>query len=882
MKKALLLLSLLIVCWPLAALQFNTQQLQVLQGKKKQLGDHEGYLYLAFASNTDLTNLIIDHVDSGKKLKFKTVQQGSNHALIKLKAGTYYWKGLQKSLGATRYQFQYDKSVHQFEVSPGVVNYPGSWQFDWQWDEQDGPVGNLSNSNQLAYEWPHYLAYWAASVDHRPLAYQGAVQDLYLQHMQSLLDQNPQVAVEQLNHHGLSKHSSSISYYDVFDGVAAQLRAFPNLYYYLRNNDSMAGELSPQGDFVLLHRIQEGLFLIEVLHTETFKSYVIFREELHPNTQVSNLSWIDDDSFLYDLLYEGMSSTHVVHLDIDDEGHLTSAQQHEFPVQGEVVDTLLAEQNMLLFANYTDQESVRNDGRGLYKVDTSDAKTIRESFWKTMEHTRQFDYVIQWLTDRQGEVRSAIELAYDRRHDEYVYHHWFLQKKTQSSKWVKIKTTRSDEDIPAPVMLSADGQFFYAITNKYGEMKSIHQYDTTDYAYMGPYHEDPEHDIQGIKLDPTTQAITAYSYVENGTMKLKFFNEHDDRIKSLRNNNPGMSLYVRQYHAESGKMLVFGSTNFSKGAWYLYDEKHDRVTKLMDINSDYEQLPKGDSFVIKAQAEDGVMIEGYLVKPSALANHKPPLVVMPHGGPIGIRDYADNDEVQHFFAAQGLATLKVNYRGSSGFGKAFEALGNGQWGEKIEADIHQLVQQAVQQHQLNGQQICAMGGSYGGYSALMLTLLYPETYQCAVSFAGVMDLPLLFTGISAANEQAYLAAMKKIVGDPHQDHAKLVAKSPFYLAQNISKPIKLFHGAHDDVVSLEQSLRMQQAMTVLGKEVDLTILNNESHDFEYFNSMIFYLAESLQFIQTELGLNPSVQVATKTNSDGSNDHAKATVSHQPD
>ena len=64
-------------------------------------------------------------------------------------------------------------------------------------------------------------------------------------------------------------------------------------------------------------------------------------------------------------------------------------------------------------------------------------------------------------------------------------------------------------------------------------------------------------------------------------------------------------------------------------------------------------------------------------------NQKAPLIVIPHGGPIGIRDYAYETDIQHFYASQGFATLKINYRGSGGFGKKLKESGNLQWGEKL-------------------------------------------------------------------------------------------------------------------------------------------------------------------------------------------------------
>jgi acetyl esterase/lipase len=853
--KTHVLLFCLLLGGSVNALEFNHQELIILKGRSAELAPDEGYLFLPVQTNTELDYLILDHVDSGKRLKFNDVSIGENHALIKLKAGQYYWKRIRKMVGYYSYSFKFEKHKYQFTVQPGVVNYAGNWMFNMDWKDDGRFSARLTVSNKMAYEWLNYRRHFAPLVKGQELVYSGQVRDDYRTYLSGLIDQQAGFQPQSLNYHGLPESPAPLTFFSSRDGVEQQTAEFPRLRTYVKSNDRSAGELSPDGLFVLLHSVVNDNYIIEVLNTRTFKSYVLFKERFHKNARISHLNWIDQDSFLYDLTFGDMTSTHVVHLNINDQQELTGAEQLEFPLEGVVIDHLPGVENTLLFANFTAQESVRNDGRGLYRVDTTDDDSLRKSFWKTLKHTRQFDHVMQWMTDHQGRLRSAIELEYDDEMERYLFHHWFNAIDADgSTAWRKIVTTHSDDDIPLPVMLSEDGQFFYALTNQYGEMQSIHKYSVEDYRYLGPFYEDRHHDITGLKLDPSTGKVTAYSYVQNGNIKLNFFNEKDDRISHLRAKNPGINLFVRQHNEATGNMLVFGTTNYSRGAWYLYNTQSGQIHKLMDINADYEALPKGDSFVVKIKAADGVMIEGYLVKPSGLKGQQAPLVVLPHGGPIGVRDYADNDEAQHFFAAHGIATLKVNYRGSSGFGKAFEEAGNGQWGEQIEKDIHQLVQHTVQQHQLNGDKICAMGGSYGGYSALMLTLLYPETYRCAVSMAGVVDLPLMFTGIGESSSDRYQQMMRKIVGDPDVDYAHLVSKSPFYQAAKLSRPVKLFHGELDDVVSLEQSLRMQQVIKLLKLDADLTILRGEAHAFKYLNSRIFYLAESLKFIQQKLGL----------------------------
>ena len=208
--------------------------------------------------------------------------------------------------------------------------------------------------------------------------------------------------------------------------------------------------------------------------------------------------------------------------------------------------------------------------------------------------------------------------------------------------------------------------------------------------------------------------------------------------------------------------------------------------------------------------------------------------------------------MQHFYASQGFATLKINYRGSSGYGKKFEESGNLQWGEKIEIDINTMVNHVVDNYQINAEKICSMGASYGGYSAIMLTILYPDRYKCAVSLAGVMDIPLMFTTSDFKYNKEILESFTKKVGDPETDLQKLINKSPVYLTDKILRPILMFHGIFDKRVTIEHSLRMKGIMDVAQLPAELIILKNEGHSLNNKESEIIYIARSLQFIQKQL------------------------------
>ncbi|TDR23283.1 alpha/beta hydrolase family protein [Marinicella litoralis] len=839
--------------FPLAALKFNEKELIVLHGDEKALAADEGYLYLSVDSENHFTTVVLDRVGSGKRLRFTDMAAGENHALIQLEAGIYYWKSIRGYLLFGLNWFHFDEDDYYFEVKPGVVNYPGTWQSNFKLTGLLQGYLSIKATNKATIEWPYFKQTYSQYTGQTPFEYVGHTEDYYNTYLEALIDKYDFKARQKIDYQNTDKSNLPVKYFDIDDGVELQKKQFPLLSDYLDSDDQISGEINPQGEWILLSSKQHKETMIEVVNIKTLKSYVVFKENLPARARIRHLQWIDNDSFLFDIDYEKYSFSQVLHLETNDNNELTRAHSVELPMAGSVLSPLVAQDNHMVFANHKMSDVGGKSINGVYLVDTSTSKTVKKSFKKKLGKTKRFDRVIDWLTDASGVVRSAIEVEYDEKAEQVLFHHWFLTQKGTDD-WVKIKTSYADDEIPLPVKLSEDETFFYAFSDQYGDKKSVHKYSVKDYSYIGPFYEDSEVEINGLIEDPTTHQIIGYTYMENGLSKRKFFNEKNDRIKALRAKNPQIQLYVRQHLADAGLMLIYGTTQFSKGAWYLFQQNNGQIIKLLDESPVYEKLPKGDNFSLKITAEDGVDIEGYLVVPSLRGDDKPPLVVIPHGGPIGVRDTANNDEMQHFFASKGIATLKVNYRGSSGYGKQFKEMGNQQWGEKIESDIHSMVLHAAKTHDLNLNKVCAMGGSYGGYSAVMLTVLYPDVYQCAVSLHGVMDLPLLFANDSMFKDDEFYARLAEIVGDPKTDLDRLIQKSPFYLAEKITKPIKLFHGVNDERVTLEHSFRMQQMFTILKMNADLTLLMDEGHSMKYLNSNIFYVAESLKFIIKHLDL----------------------------
>jgi dipeptidyl aminopeptidase/acylaminoacyl peptidase len=232
------------------------------------------------------------------------------------------------------------------------------------------------------------------------------------------------------------------------------------------------------------------------------------------------------------------------------------------------------------------------------------------------------------------------------------------------------------------------------------------------------------------------------------------------------------------------------------------------------------------------KARDGVEIPGYLTRPLGVEGPAP-LVLLPHRGPTD-RDVEGFDWLAHFLASRGYAVLQPNYRGSSGYGRAWEDAGHGGWGIGVmQHDLTDGVAAVVAAGVADPERICIVGASYGGYAALAGAVFTPELYRCAAAINGISDLRDMYTlyigrrdGRSAAMTYWERSMGIENVRSPRE---MLDAASPAEHAGQAKAPVLLIHGRDDAVVPVGQSKKMERALRDAGKTAQLIELEGEDH-----------------------------------------------------
>ncbi len=288
------------------------------------------------------------------------------------------------------------------------------------------------------------------------------------------------------------------------------------------------------------------------------------------------------------------------------------------------------------------------------------------------------------------------------------------------------------------------------------------------------------------------------------------------------------SVLLGSWSADRTRFVVRVSAPAAPGAWYLFDKTRKELSPLGEEYPELKDTPLGTTRWMTYKARDGLEIPAYVTSPPGATSANAPLIVLPHGGPAS-RDTYDFDYLAQFLASRGYVVLQPQFRGSAGFGHAFEKAGAGEWGGKMQTDLLDGVAALAAAGTIDPKRVCIVGASFGGYAALAGASLHPDAYRCAASIAGVADLGLLMIeqGRLYGRESAGLGELKGMLGRSSTE--KIMATSPARQAAKVQAPILLIHGDKDTVVLPEQSEVMAKALKAAGKPYEYVVLKDENH-----------------------------------------------------
>lgn len=533
-----------------------------------------------------------------------------------------------------------------------------------------------------------------------------------------------------------------------------------------------------------------------LIDTSSYQSYVLIDFRYIPHIQLRTLEWIDNDTLF---LRYGDSGDSIAFVDFRFVNGAPEPRIRLTGARGVLVDPLQSIEDTVLFA----REPL--PGRTEYLLYTITVEQLEKSaFLSARRFSKSLPNAVMYRLDASsGYLLAATE-------EEELVHHWYLDE--SRTRWIKYFRHDPREYQFVPVgRLGPDS--FAVLTNRDTDRMSLVEFDLSDQAIGDVLYQHPRYDLTDAEVGEDGVGVKSVSYVDHGRSVTEYFAEHDSRLsRSLQQAFPEKHAELMS-RADSGtKKVLYVSASDDPGTYYVLDTKTRQAQILSSRYADVEEYELSKSEVFTVPTADGEPIEAILTRPK---HPNGVLLVNPHGGPIGVRDYARyNPEVQ-FFANRGYSVLNVNFRGSSGFGKEFLDTGRGQFGKRIEEDISAVVAQVVATHEFRS--LCAIGASYGGYSALMLAIRHPELYQCVVAMYGVFDLPFVFNTSNYTLLEERRRSIEAVIGE---NSVELKAVSPFYRAEDAHAPVLLIAGTEDTIADYEQTNRMKYRLQQLQKPVE--------------------------------------------------------------
>jgi dipeptidyl aminopeptidase/acylaminoacyl peptidase len=370
---------------------------------------------------------------------------------------------------------------------------------------------------------------------------------------------------------------------------------------------------------------------------------------------------------------------------------------------------------------------------------------------------------------------------------------------------------------------------------------------------------DDRADIRGTLQHPLTGVVEAFSVNYLRTEWHALDSRIGDALAWLDARLEG-DFGVQARSDDDSKWVVWNDPLTAPTKVYLYDRTAGTLTEFYSSRPELEGAPLQPMHPREIPARDGLTLPSYLTLPPAsdpdgdgVPDAPVPMVLLVHGGPWARDGYGFN-RAHQWLANRGYAVLSVNFRGSTGFGKAFVNAANLEWGAKMHDDLIDAVDWAVAQGIAQKDKVAIMGGSYGGYATLAGLTFTPEVFACGVDIVGPSNLETLLETIPP-----YWAPMVKQfherMGNPNTPEGLQLLKdrSPLHKADRICRPLLIGQGANDPRVKQSESDQIVAAMEKHRIPVTYVVFPDEGHGFARPENNIAFTAITEEFLATVLG-----------------------------
>ncbi|MFY2764704.1 prolyl oligopeptidase family serine peptidase [Arenimonas sp. MALMAid1274] len=772
---------LCLCCLLLACAQTLARDFKVKPGDVPELRDGEGLVLVAVDSDLAVSSLTVksesSHFTGGR---LEEIGVGQTLGLYVMPAGKYRWDRLR--LAWVQWTLR-DDPAFRFEVKPGIISYAGDLIF------RRASRFHVANRGLRAMDWLE--ANHPQIAARHEFSYVGLYPDPFPAFYREQFKAGGSPAPDRRNAQRAPPAPGKLPLPVEELWKPSRLGGFA---------------MSPGGRYVAGAIREPGeIWAIDVYDLEGGT----IRRIANSRTAVTDLDWKGDDTLLAEITV-GAGDPMLWVFRFQDGKDTPDILRVRRP--GALVDKLSADPGHILYAS----RGTRGEAQ-LHRLDIRTEQALESFRYPLVERLNEgLSGDSYWFTDARGQVRAAIVA----RDGKAVLVHG------ADGKFQDVLVLDKDDGFN-PMAVSGDGRLIYGLIGADREQRELVEFDPVQRKVTRTLFAKPGIDLVSPIINARGEAIGA-AYYESGQLISEYFDAEAQQLRSrLTRSFPGKTVAMLARSEDARQNLLWVDASDQPAVVYHLDLEAGRASVLDESAPWLSGKALAPAVTLQVKSSDGLPIEAYLTLPPGAGRR--PLVVMPHGGPIGVADRRHfNPEVQ-FIASLGYAVLQVNFRGSEGYGKAFREAGYGSLGTLIENDIDAAIEAAVAAHPVDAGRMCMVGASYGGYSGLLSSLRWPGRFRCVVSMFGVSDRGLLFTASDAGRFESLRKELEKMLGNPNTQPELMRETSPLFQYRKLTVPLMLVHGGEDIRVDYEHTRRLVRMLGLDARPPVTLYFKEEGH-----------------------------------------------------
>lgn len=617
-------------------------------------------------------------------------------------------------------------------------------------------------------------------------------------------------------------------------------------------------KLSPNGDYMAsIKKFPNGY---TIMITDINKLAVSQQIPLGESF-VYNLNWISNNR----ISYEQSGILYAINIDGTENQQLMSIWKDEKPRSYyDFVNDLRITKMVNVLDN--DFEHILVERRGIDNYPVIYKLNIFTGEKEEIENGDDDD-IDEWLVDRKGNVRLGIQ------HDDDQIRFY---KKNESGDW------ENDKDLHLDISgktwfnqklnfldFSYDENIMYLASSINSSHWIILKYDIEKKAFTDTVLWDKRYDIGNpvflktklLFLD-SKKELAGIRYDRDRPYTYWFDQKFKAYQDTLSKFYPGYFVDIFDWNKDASVILVRLFSDTDPGNIMIYNSKNKKQAFYATFADKLLNYKLSKSKVIRFKARDGYDLEAYLNMPVDSASKDVPLIVMPHGGPF-VRDLWRYDPVIQFFTNRGFGVLRINFRGSTGYGINHLLSGIKKISTLMINDIYDGAEWIIKHNFADSNNVFLYGHSYGGYAALESIIRYPDLYKAAICIAAPTDIEELLDYYDDQDNDFNYEFWKTAVGDPDNEDDFLESISPIYNISKITRPVFLFHGEDDEVVPVSQTKDFIEEAEDQGIEINYKIIKDADHSISENRNKEFILRKAIEFYKENLNNKKSLNNFTE-------------------